>query len=85
MQQIRPTDEDISELVSFLPLLEADDFVAIRSWRGGDKDENGVYTCVWPEYDMVVRLFFSVAAKACWSDTQYLSHDPAAKLQQRSD
>lgn len=82
MQQIRPTDDDIAELVSFLPLLEADDFVAIRTWHGGEKDENGVYTFAWPEYDVVVTRFFSVAAKACWSDAQYQSHDPAAKLQQ---
>jgi hypothetical protein len=82
MQQAAPTSTDIAELVAFLPKLEAEGFLPVKAWQGGDKDRKGVTTFFWPEYDEVVESLFSVASRPCWNDTEYLSHDPEAKLQQ---
>jgi hypothetical protein len=75
-----PGDEDIAELVAFLPRLEAKDLVVVEGWGGGVKNADGVMTFPWPIYASIVGEFFSVASKDCWCDFQYSAHDPAAKL-----
>ena len=68
-----PTSKDIKELVVFLPLLYKDGFSPVKKWHGGDKDQNGVITMPWPEYQSVVKEFFRVASSECWTDYDYLS------------
>jgi hypothetical protein len=67
--------EDFDELLSYLPVLYGNGFKPIRRWGGGNKTDKGVFLMPWPEYEEVVESFFSIAARACWSDPEYVSKD----------
>lgn len=81
MTSSMPTVEEVDELVAFLPQLDVEGFVAIKSWGGGEKLPDGSVTVLWPVYDEVVRQFFRTASKECWSDFNYVAHDVPAMLQ----
>jgi len=66
-----PTKEEIAELVSFLPKLYAEGFNSVKQWRGGQKDQSGVISMPYPEYDAIVDEFFYAAANECWLDYNY--------------
>ncbi len=68
-----PTSEEIEELFAFLPQLHAKGFSPVRKWHGGDKDEDGVITMPFPEYQPIVEEFFRIASNECWTDGDYLS------------
>ena len=72
--------EDIAELVAFLPRLEAEGLVVVEGRGGGEKDADGVMTIPFPVYASLVGEFFSVASKDCWCDFQYSADDAAGKL-----
>lgn len=80
MNETEPSPEDVAELISFLPQLEAPGFAPISAWRGGEKNADGEYTTCWPEYDEVVERFFVAAAKPCWIDRRYLDADPSENI-----
>ncbi len=61
----------MARLVAFLPKLYAPGFTPVASWSGGTRDETGVWTLPWPEYDPVVVDFFRLAGDECWCDYQY--------------
>ena len=65
-----PTFEQIEELTAFLPRLYAEDFALVLQWYGG-KQNDGTFTLPYPEYDPLVKEFFSVAANECWRDYDY--------------
>lgn len=75
-----PGREDIAELVAFLPRLEADGFVAVETWGGGETLADGSTTFLWPVYARVVDEFFTTASKECWCDFEYQAHDALGKL-----
>jgi len=68
-----PTPEEIEELIAFLPRLYKPGFSPVMKWHGGDKDDDGVITMPWPEYEPIVMEFFKVAEWECWTDFDYLS------------
>jgi Family of unknown function (DUF6508) len=81
MKSRMPTSNDIEELVSFLPRLYAEGFTPITRWHVGIKDQDGVLTMPWPEYDELVGEFFRVASRECWSDYDYRPEDASLMLE----
>jgi len=79
-EQALPTADDIAALVAFLPRLCAPDFQPIVRWGGGTKDQDGVMTLPWPEYDPLVREFVAMASQPCWCDYDYLAKNPGEML-----
>src|SRR5688500_4696265 len=75
MKPVLPTDKEIDELVAFLPLLYAGGITPIDRWAGGTTDQAGISTLSWPKYHPVVKEFYRVAAKKCWSDHEYLPNE----------
>lgn len=71
MSPALPTDDDIDELVAFLPQLYSTGKNPIDHWAGGDEVRPGVVTMPRPVYDSQVEAFFSAASKSCWLDTGY--------------
>jgi len=66
-----PTQQEIEELVAFLPRLYAEGFTPITGWGGGTTGEDGVLTMPWPEYNETVLEFIRSASRCCWCDYQY--------------
>lgn len=81
MTSSMPTVEEVDELVAFLPQLDVEGFVAIKSWGGGEKLRDGSVTVLWPVYDEIVGKLFRTASKECWCDFNYGAHDVPAMLQ----
>jgi hypothetical protein len=75
MRSPLPTTQDIDELVSFLARIYARGFEPIDRWGGGTKDERGVLTMPWPEYNSVVIEFFNAASRECWCDYDYVPEE----------
>jgi hypothetical protein len=75
-----PSLQEIQELVAFLPLLLDEGFAPVRKWHGGEKDQDGVITMPYPEYQPVVNDFFRVASDECWIDYDYLSKSAGQML-----
>ena len=75
-----PTLEEINELVEFLSRLYQKEFSSVKKWHGGDKDEDGVITMPYPEYEPVVSEFFEIASSECWTDYDYLSRSAGQML-----
>ncbi len=75
MKTRKPTSKEIAELAAFLPRLYAEGLTPIKRWGGGSEDEDGVFTMPWPEYDEVVKEFFRLASKECWTDYNYPLED----------
>ncbi len=73
MKTPNPTRKEIEELIAFLPRLYETGFSPVKKWHGGDKDDDGVITMPWPEYDPIVTEFIKVAECECWTDHDYLS------------
>ena len=71
MKSRKPTDEEIAQLLSFLPKLTVDGFEPVTRWRGGATTDGETATFLWPEYDEVVGEFVRVASKDCWCDRGY--------------
>jgi hypothetical protein len=67
-----PTLLEIEELIAFLPRLYAEGFAPINRWNGGTKDQDGMITMPWPEYNETVLEFVEVASRECWTDPEYL-------------
>ncbi|MDE0392223.1 MAG: DUF6508 domain-containing protein [Rhodospirillales bacterium] len=67
----QPTARDIQALLAFKPILCADDFVPIREWVGGGK-EDGAVVIPYPEYDQAVRDFVDTIVKDGWMDSGYV-------------
>jgi len=65
-----PTLQQIEELTAFLPHLYAEGFTPVIQWHGG-KQNDGTFTLPHPEYDPLVKEFFSVVANECWRDYDY--------------
>jgi hypothetical protein len=63
-----PTQQEIEELVSFLPLLYTEGFTPIEKWCGGEVIEKGVFTAPWPKYNSTVKAFIDVVCRKCWTD-----------------
>ena len=66
-----PTSQEIEELVAFLPRLYEPGFSPVKKWHGGNKDDDGVITMPFPEYEPIVRKFFRVASSEHWTDYDY--------------
>jgi Family of unknown function (DUF6508) len=81
MKTRMPTLYDIEELVAFLPRLYAEGFTPIKRWRVAIKDQDGVLTMPWPEYDELVGEFFRVASSECWSDYDYRPEEARRMLE----
>ena len=81
MKTRTPTSQEIEELVSFLPRLYANGFTPIKKWSGGTKDQNGVFTVPWPEYDELVEAFFQVVSNEYWSDYDYCPEEAGRMLE----
>lgn len=75
-----PTDDEIAELVAFLPRLYGDGVVTVEQWGGGTQDQEGVLTLPWPEYSRVVLDFFAAAGRECWCDYDYEPTEAARML-----
>lgn len=75
MRSPTPTVSDFDELLGYLPALYASDLSPVRRWHGGvsNKNDDGIATLPWAEYQESVTQFFSAAAKACWYDHDYTS------------
>ena len=71
MKSHTPTQQDIDELVAFLPRLTADGFAPVREWGGGEETDDGGFVMPWPNYQEVVTEFFEAAGQDCWMDFQY--------------
>ena len=76
-----PNSDEIAQLAAFLPRLYAPRFEPVDRWLGGTRDEHGVWTLPYPEYNPVVVEFFTAAGAACWSDYRYRPETAAAMLQ----
>jgi uncharacterized protein DUF6508 len=69
-----PDQQDIDQLVAFLPKLYADGFVPLPEMQISEW-EDGSISLPHARYDPLVEAFFHCASKECWCDHQY---DPAA-------
>jgi hypothetical protein len=65
-----PTLQEIETLTAFLPRLYAEGFSPVLRWYGGKQNE-GAFTLPYPDYDPLVKEFFTVAANECWRDYDY--------------
>lgn len=81
MKSKLPTNHDIKSLVAFLPRLYTPGFNPIKRWNGGIKNQDGVMTMPWPEYDDVVEKFFRQASKECWCDYEYIPKKASKMLE----
>ena len=80
MKTRTPTSQEIEELVSYLPRLYAEGFTPIKKWEGGTKDQDGILTMPWPEYNKVVKDFFRIASSECWIDHGYSPEEAVRML-----
>ncbi len=71
---IIPNQNDISKLVSFIPVFEDPEFEPIVEWFGGETDSEGVMTMPHPDYNEKVYEFFNLVASKGWMDRDYLSN-----------
>lgn len=62
---MKPTIEEINELVEFLPRLQEKDFNPIKQWLGG-KQPDGTHQIGYPDYHELTEEFFHIASKECW-------------------
>jgi len=76
-----PTPQEIAELISFLPRLDAAGFVPVKGWGGGKAGPDGAISMPWPEYDETVVEFFRAAGAECWSDFDYRPEDARRMLE----
>jgi hypothetical protein len=65
-----PTLQEIETLTAFLPRLYAEGFSPVLRWYGG-KQYEGAFTLPYPDYDPLVKEFFTAAANECWRDYDY--------------
>jgi hypothetical protein len=65
-----PTLQEIETLTAFLPRLYAKGFSPVLRWYGGKQNE-GAFTLPYPDYDPLVKEFFTAAANECWRDYDY--------------
>ena len=65
-----PTLLQIEKLTAFLPRLYAEGFSPVLYWYGG-RQKDGAFTLPYPDYDPLVKEFFSAAASECWRDYDY--------------
>lgn len=80
MNTPNPTQQEIKELVAFLPLLCKPGFSPVKKWHGGDTDDDGVMTMPWPDYDPIVTEFIKIAGGECWTDPEYLAKSAGKML-----
>jgi len=80
MKTRTPTSQEIEELVAFLPRLYVKELSPAKKWHGGDKDDDGVITMPWPEYEPVVEDFFQAASGESWTDPEYLTKSAGQML-----
>ncbi|MEJ2515908.1 MAG: DUF6508 domain-containing protein [Gammaproteobacteria bacterium] len=78
-----PTQDEIGELLAFLPIFTAPDYQPVREWHGG-KAEDGVIQMAWPDYDEAVNRFSDAVHKDCWLDGDYVSADVPGMLHEES-
>ncbi len=69
MKTRHPTPKDIQELLAFLPVISAPDFVPVKDW---DLDTNNMFPS--PDYDPLLLDFILVINKPCWMDYDYGAH-----------
>jgi hypothetical protein len=77
----RPTPQDITELLAFLPRLSAEGFAPVREWGGGEKTDDGGFVMPWPRYDATVTRFFEAAGQDCWMDFDYVPVEAGRMLE----
>lgn len=73
MKSRKPTPQEIKTLVAFLPNLYAPGLSPVKEWHGGDKNDEGIITIPWPEYQPIVEEFFRIASSEWWTDYEYQS------------
>ncbi|OHB78940.1 MAG: hypothetical protein A2Z25_21430 [Planctomycetes bacterium RBG_16_55_9] len=81
MKTRMPTQQEINELVGFLPRLYGEQLTPIKKWNGGRQGQDGVFIMPGPEYDPVVDEFFRVASKECWADYDYPPEEAGRMLE----
>ena len=57
-----PTLEEIERLMAHLPRLHAEGFVPVESWSGGKKQNDDIYSMLYPNYDPLVEEFFGTVS-----------------------
>lgn len=77
---MNPTDEEISELLEFLPRLQDKSYTPIKQWLGG-KQPDGTSQIRYPDYHDLTMDFFRVASKECWM----YPYDPARAREMIND
>ena len=80
MKPPTPTSKEIEALKAYLPLLYKEGFSPVKKWHGGEKDDDGVITMPYPEYQPIVEEFFRIASSECWTDYDYLSKSAGKML-----
>lgn len=74
------TKARIDELLCFLPLLSGPSSETEPAWRGLDQNPaGGTFVMPYPIYPPAVTEFFSLAARECWCDFEYVP-DEAGEL-----
>jgi hypothetical protein len=76
-----PSQNEITDLVAFLPRLYAEGIEPIKRWHFEKEDEENVLTMPWPEYDEVVYELFHAASAEFWSDYNYRPEEAARMLE----
>jgi hypothetical protein len=69
-----PSQDEIQQLVAYLPRLYATGFEPVERWEGGTQDDTGTWRLPWPVYHPLVIEFFRALGADCWLDYEY---DPA--------
>jgi len=71
MKPLMPSDQDVHELLSFLPKLYSKDFITINRCDITEKNQDSSSILQWSEYNELVKEFYRLASKKCWDDYKY--------------
>lgn len=63
---MNPTENEIKELLAFLPQLKDKNFSPIKCWKGG-KQADGTTQLGYPEYNEITLKFIDAISQPCWS------------------
>ena len=78
-----PTQEEIQQLIAFLPILYAQGFVSIEKREGG-KEADGTITFPYPKYAPQVEEFFIIASREQWCDYDYSPENALYKIESQN-
>lgn len=74
--------QDIETLLAYRERLYAPGFTPVRTWRGGERQEDGAMTMLFPAYDPLVDEFVGLVTSKIGLDTGYSPEQCRARLQQ---